>query len=519
MIPTSLPRLRPLRPGDWLRLAARNHPDKIAVLGPDEPVTFAQLNTRVNRLTTAINDWGVRPGDRVALFSSDSQQYLEALLACMKLGAVFMPMNFRLNDAELQVLLDASQPRLLLHASRNQSVTDRVDTGSLIGRVVLDGPGYEELLTRGRDEELDVVVNDSDLACIAYTSGTTGRPKGVLHSQAVVKQNMRSTLLMRGLPEDSTHYSAAPMFHISGMYFVLTQVARGATSLLLPDFEAGEVLSWLGSGRVTDAFLVPTMINTLLRDPRVRETDFSRLRSIAYGGAPMPLPLLREAMDVFGCDFMQPFGAGTEAGTQTALTVEDHRRAADGDAHLLASIGKPIVGVDLRLCEPGEGEPRDVAPGEVGEIVTRGQAVMSGYLDQPEATARVIHNGWYRGGDMAMADEEGYLYLVGRKDDMIIRGGENIYPAEIESVLQSLPDVDDAAVAGVPDDHWGEEVHAWVTLKRGTAFDEEAAMEWCRSRLAGYKVPIAVHVATELPRTATGKIVKHRLASSLPPSR
>ncbi|MFC7496975.1 MULTISPECIES: class I adenylate-forming enzyme family protein [unclassified Nocardioides] len=517
MIPTTLPRTRPLRTGDWLRLAGRNYPDRIAVLGPHQPVTFTELNARVNRLTTAINDCGVQPGDRVALFSSDSQQYLEALLACMKLGAVFMPMNFRLNAAELQVLMDASQPRLLFHASRNQPVTDRADAGSLIGRVVLDDPGYEELLSRGRDEELDVVVHDSDLACIAYTSGTTGKPKGVLHSQAVVKQNMRSTLLMRGLREDSTHYSAAPMFHISGMYFVLTQVARGATSLLLPDFEAGEVLSWLGSGQVTDAFLVPTMINTLLRDPRVRDTDFSQLRSIAYGGAPMPLPLLREAMDVFGCDFLQPFGAGTEAGTQTALTVEDHRRAVNGSTHLLASIGKPIVGMDLRLCEPGEGEPRDVAPGDVGEIVTRGQAVMNGYLDQPEATARVLHDGWYRGGDMARADEEGYLYLVGRKDDMIIRGGENVYPAEIESVLHSLPEIEDAAVAGVPDEHWGEEVHAWVTLKPGSTFDEHAARESCRSRLAGYKVPVAFHVATELPRTATGKIVKHRLVSSLHP--
>lgn len=516
MIQTALVKSRTLRPGDWLRLATRNYPDRIAVLGAETPVTFAELNRRVNRLATALADLGLGKGDRIGLFSGDSQQYLEALLACLKLGAVYLPFNFRLNAAELQVLLDASRPRVLFHGARNQPVVDQVGVDSLITRIVLDGPSYAELLACGRDEEIDVRIDDDELSCIAYTSGTTGIPKGVMHSQAMVKHYMQSTLLMRGLLEDSTHYSAAPMFHISGMYFVISQIARGATTLILPDFDPGLVLQWLGSGQVTDAFLVPTMIGAIVAHPDARSTDFSSLRTIAYGGAPMPLPLLHEAMELFGCDFMQPFGAGTEAGTQTALTIEDHREAVAGKPHLLTSIGRPIVGLEVRICEPGSYEPGvagpiDVVPGEIGEIVTRAQAVMSGYLDQPEATARVLREGWYRGGDMARMDDEGYFYLSGRKDDMIIRGGENVYPAEIETVLQTIPEIDEVAVVGVPDPHWGEIVRAHVTVKPGAVFDPEAATALCRSKLAAYKVPVAFRIETDLPKTATGKVVKYRL--------
>lgn len=516
MIRTALVRGRTLRAGDWLRLSARKYPNRIAVLGPSTPVTYAELNRRVNQLATALADLGLRKGDRIGLFAADSQQFLEVLLACLKLGAVFMPFNFRLNAAELQVLLDASRPRALFSAARNRPVVDQCEVDSLTVRVVLDEPGYEQFLARGRDEELDVVVEDDELACIAYTSGTTGRPKGVMHSQAMVKHNLISTLMVREMAEDSTHYSAAPMFHISGMYWTITQIARGATVLLLPDFDPAVVLSWLGSGLVTDLFVVPTMIHDLVAHPNARETDFQRLRSIAYGGAPMPLPLLREAMALFGCEFLQAFGSGTEAGTQTTLSPQDHRDALAGKLHLLGSIGRPVAGIDVRICVPGDGPPVEVAPGEVGEIVTRAQAVMSGYIDQPEATARVLYEGWYRGGDMARVDGEGYLYLSGRKDDMIIRGGENIYPGEIEDVLHTIPEVDEAAVVGVPDAHWGQVVRAHVTVRPGAVFDADAATALCRSRLAAYKVPVEFRLEPELPKTATGKVLKNRLIQDAP---
>jgi acyl-CoA synthetase (AMP-forming)/AMP-acid ligase II len=222
--------------------------------------------------------------------------------------------------------------------------------------------------------------------------------------------------------------------------------------------------------------------------------------------------LLRRAMDRFHCDFMNMFGAGTEAGLQTVLTPEDHRRALAGDEHLLGSIGKAGMGVVLRLCDPeNDGELVDVADGEVGEIVTRADAVMSGYLGQPEETAKVLVDGWFRGGDLAWKDKEGYLYLNGRKKDMIIRGGENIYPVEIEHVLGAYPGVREVAVVGVPDEHWGEIVRAHVILEPGAALELDAVRAWCRARLAGYKVPAQFSLDAEFPRNASGKVLKREL--------
>jgi acyl-CoA synthetase (AMP-forming)/AMP-acid ligase II len=225
-------------------------------------------------------------------------------------------------------------------------------------------------------------------------------------------------------------------------------------------------------------FLVPTMIDSLLAELSVQEADFRGLHTIVYGGSPISPGLLRRALDRFGCDFINAFGAGTEAGIQTVLTPEDHRLALAGHEHLLGSIGKPALGVDLRLCDD---DLRPVPDGEVGEIVTRADAVMDGYLGQPEETAKVLVDGWFRGGDLAWRDEDGYLYLAGRKKDMIIRGGENIYPAEVEDVLGGYPGVREVAVVGVPDEHWGETARAHVVIE------------------------------DDLPRNASGKVLKRDL--------
>jgi acyl-CoA synthetase (AMP-forming)/AMP-acid ligase II len=250
------------------------------------------------------------------------------------------------------------------------------------------------------------------------------------------------------------------------------------------------------------------MIDTILAHPDVGGGDFSRISSIAYGAAPMSPSLLRRAMQTFDCEFMNMFGAGTEAGLQTVLTPEDHRRALAGHEHLLGSIGKPGMGVVLRLCDE---QLREVPEGEVGEIVTRSDACMSGYLDQPEETAAVLVDGWFRGGDMAWRDPQGYLYLAGRRRDMIIRGGENIYAIEIEDVLVSFPGIEEAAVVGVPDDHWGEIVQAHLVQTNGDPFDEDAVRAFCRRRLAAYKVPALFAIHEALPRNASGKILKRDL--------
>jgi acyl-CoA synthetase (AMP-forming)/AMP-acid ligase II len=330
----------------------------------------------------------------------------------------------------------------------------------------------------------------------------------VVHSHGFGKHLARHSIISARLANTSFFYSAGPHFHIAGMYFLLCGIARGYTSLVLPAFDVPTVARWTTRGGVDGVFLVPTMIDSLLADPEVQRADFSGLRAIAYGGSSMSPGLLRRAMDRFGCEFSNMFGAGTEAGIQTVLTPEDHRLALAGNEHLLGSIGKPAMGVDLKLCDD---DLVEVADGEVGEIVTRSDAVMDGYLGQPEETAKVLVDGWFRGGDLAYRDKDGYLYLAGRKKDMIIRGGENIYPIEIEDVLSKHPSVREVAVVGVPDEHWGEIVRAYVVLESGAAFDEAEVREHCRGRLAGYKIPSTFVVQDELPRNASGKVLKRVL--------
>jgi acyl-CoA synthetase (AMP-forming)/AMP-acid ligase II len=262
---------------------------------------------------------------------------------------------------------------------------------------------------------------------------------------------------------------------------------------------------------VTAAFLVPTMISALLQQPGVEEPDYERLRLIYYGASPMSPALLRRAMDTFGCDFLNAFGAGTEAGLQATMSPAEHRRALAGHPELLGSIGRPSYGVALRLVDD---DMNDVPDGEVGEIATRSDQLMDGYLDMPEETARAFRGGWFRAGDLAYRDKSGYLYLHGRGKDMIIRGGENVYPIEIESVLAEHDAVAQAAVIGVPDDHWGEVVRAFVTAPgwTGTADELAAALtEHCTARLARYKVPAEFRVVEALPTNASGKILKREL--------
>jgi acyl-CoA synthetase (AMP-forming)/AMP-acid ligase II len=297
---------------------------------------------------------------------------------------------------------------------------------------------------------------------------------------------------------------------MGGLSFMLAGVSKGYATLLMPKFDAGELLPHLQNGGLTGCFLVPTMISALLEHPQVSAVDYPQLRSIVYGAAPMTPALLERAMRVFRCDFMNTFGAGTEAGTQTLLSAADHRRALAGDHHLLGSIGRAGFGVELRLCDD---DLKEVDQGQVGEVVTRSETVMSGYLGMPEETAQATPGGWFRGGDLARMDAEGYLYLAGRSKDMIIRGGENIYPVEIEAVLSRHPDIVEVAVAGVPDDRWGEVVHAWVVSREGLVNDDQLR-DLCRPNLASYKHPIAYHYVTELPKNAAGKIVKGRLPGS-----
>jgi acyl-CoA synthetase (AMP-forming)/AMP-acid ligase II len=303
-------------------------------------------------------------------------------------------------------------------------------------------------------------------------------------------------------------YAGTPLFHVAGMGWLYYAISRGAASFVLPQFDPGAVLAALRSGAVTRCLLVPSMVVALLDQPGVGPVP--QLRGIAYGGAAMPPELVRRLHDTFGCDLYNTFGAGTEGGGQTILRPADHRAAFTGKPHLLGSIGRPMFGVDLRLCDP---EGRAVGVGQIGEIHTRSDTVMSGYVGRADLTGTKVVDGWIRSGDMAWRDAEGYLYLAGRRDDMIVRGGENIFPAEIENVLVEHPTVAEAAVVGLPDARWGQIVAAAVVAANGEEPRVDALRTYCRGRLAGYKTPTVLIVVSELPKNAAGKVVRTALTT------
>jgi acyl-CoA synthetase (AMP-forming)/AMP-acid ligase II len=521
--------------GDWIRLSAQRFGERSCFIdeGTETSHTFAETNERVTRLANALLACGVGKGDRLVILANDSHRYMETLLASMKLGACYVPLNVRLAEFEIQNLIKASGATWLFASGRYVRQVSRMtaSTGSSL-RVIAYDPAdsgsadadsapsaewadvtmYEDFLATGDIVEPSVNIEDSDILGLAFTSGTTGLPKGVLQSQGMIKHLVMACLLDYEIGPDECRYSAAPMFHISGMAMIMMGVMRGYPNLVASQFDPKQVMAWLSQDRLTGCFMVPTMLASVLDEPDADQHDYARLRSIIYGAAPMPPTLLRRAMDTFSCDFVQAFGAGTEAGLQAVLSPADHRRAVSGHEYLLNSIGKPASNVDLRLCDD---DLNDVTPGSIGEIVTRSDMVMSGYLDNPEASDEALAGGWFRAGDLAWTDDEGYLYLSGRKKDMIIRGGENVYPIEIETVLFEHDSIKDVAVVGHSDDHWGEIVVAYLVLEPDarTPTDDELAV-FCRQKLARYKVPTTFVWVEVLPLNASGKVLKRQLQTT-----
>lgn len=505
--------------GDFLRLNAQRFPDKACfVTGDGTRHSYAATNSRVNRLASALTDRGVEKGSRIALLAADSVEYFEVVLACLKLGATYVPLNNRLTQAEVTTLLKRAEPIALFVDPRYAdiglaSVADMKDVEMLVS---LTGSAagfedYESLIRSGQDIEPNIKLADTDIVGLAFTSGTTGLPKGVLQSHGMIKSLLALQDNEYELLPGEFRYTASPAFHIAGQALVLHHVKRGFTTLILPQFDAAVTLDWIQNGGLTGVFLVPTMIRRVLDLPSVRDSDYAHFRSITYGAAPMPASMLAEAMAVFGCRFIQAFGASTEGGLQAILTSEDHERALAGETHLLNSIGRPISCVEMRVVDH---EDNDVKVGEVGEIITRSDAVMSAYLDMPEQTEQALKDGWFRAGDLARRDEEGFLYLAGRSKDMIIRGGENIYPIEIETVLSEFPQVSSVAVVGRPSQYWGETVAAFLTLHDGASLETEEARELCLERLAKFKVPEEFIFVPEMPLNASGKILKRELRTN-----
>jgi acyl-CoA synthetase (AMP-forming)/AMP-acid ligase II len=508
---------------EFLTIASAIVPERPAIIFQDNRFSFGQLQERVNRLANALAQRGIGPGDRIATMQVNCHQSIEIYFAAAQLDAVYVPLNFRAKAKELDQVVAIGQASLLFVGERYLPlVQDSInDSGLSLNEVVLlDGsppPGacsYEELLQSGSEEQLLFPEADGeDTTVIMFTAGTTGVPKGVMLSHDSFASYLLATVSPADPDIEETNLITVPFYHIAGLQAALAAVYGGRTLAIMRQFEPLEWLTLAQNHRANRAMLVPTMLKQLMDHPQFREFDLSALKVITYGAAPMPLPVIQQAIKEFpNARFINAFGQTETASTITMLPPEDHvlegtPEEVDKKLRRLTSIGRPLDDVEVMIVSE-EGTP--VPVGEVGEIVARGPRMMRGYWRQEAATRDAIRSGWVYTGDLAYQDEDGYIYLAGRARDFIKRGGEMISPEEVEQVLISHPDVEDAAVIGVPDLEWGEEVRA-VVVRRSPEVDEKGLMDYCHQRLASFKQPRSVVFIDELPRNAMGKVLKRDL--------
>lgn len=502
-----------------LTKTARLFPDKPAFIHGERQLTFAQFAARVNRLANALRTLGLKQGDNVAILQYNYPETYESLFACFKNGLGAVPINFRLHPKEISFIVDHSESRAVILSSEfNDSilaVRDRIPKVDHL--ITLAGAGgdlldYETLLRNASDEFADVDVAPDDLAWLFYTSGTTGMPKGAMlthRNLLAMSMNFYADIAPGFTPEDVILH-AAPLSHGSGLYG-LPNIGKGATSVILASksFEPEMVFQAIEQYRVTNMFVAPTMIKMLIDHEALANYDLSSLRALNYGGAPMLVEDLKQAIEKLGPCLVQLFGQGESPMTISHLPQWAHQ--TDGNPAALArlsSAGFARTDVEVKILD---GDGNALPSGQIGEIVTRSDLVMKGYWKNPEATADTIRNGWLHTGDVGYLDESGYLFLMDRSKDMIISGGENIYPREIEEVLIRHPAVHEVSVIGVPDPKWGEAIKAVVSLAPGEKATEQELIDFCRDNIASYKKPKSVDFVDELPKSNYGKILKREL--------
>ncbi|WP_405477515.1 acyl-CoA synthetase [Streptomyces sp. NBC_00009] len=479
--------------GSWPARRARKTPHRTALIHGDTTVSYAALHERTTRLAHALRALGVRRGDRVAYLGPNHPSFLEALFATGLLGAVFVPLNTRLAEPELAFQIRDSGATVLLHAAARGGDLQGIRTA-----VEADGPAYEELLAAAPVLPIDEQVGPDDVCIIMYTSGTTGRPKGAMLTHGNLTWNAVNVLVDQDLIADEIALVAAPLFHTAGLNMLtLPVLLKGGSCVLVGSFDAAATLELVERHRVTFMFGVPTMFDQLTRQPNWPDADLSSLRMLSCGGSPVPTPLIAAYQDR-GLTFLQGYGM-TEAAPGTLFLDAEHAVSKAGTA------GVPHFFSDVRVARP---DLAPVEPGETGEVLVRGPHVMPGYWGLPGESAAAFADGWFRTGDAARIDADGYVTIVDRFKDMIISGGENIYPAEVEDALLAHADIAECAVIGVPDEKWGEVGRAVLVAREGRAPDPNEVLASLSGRLAPYKIPKSAVVVDALPRTASGKLVK-----------
>ncbi len=503
---------------DTLSALARGHarriPDRIANRFEGRETTFAEFDAHVDKVANGLTAAGA---ERVAYLGKNSDHAFEVYVGAGRAGVVFAPVNWRLAPPEVAQILGLLDAQALFvgpefHGAV-EAIADQLPKDMLI--VAMEGghdawPAYEAWRDAQSDAPAEDRAKHDSVALILFTSGTTGLPKGVMltHDNMLAQreETKRVGLAYDHWSDDDVSLVAMPLAHIGGIGWWNLGFYNGCTSVIAREFDPHAVLGFIERDRVSKLFIVPAALQILVRAPGADKADFSRVREIFYGAAPMPLALLREAIDVIGCHFAQCYGMTETTGTITMLMPEDHK--PEGTPQM-RSAGREMPGSEVRVVGP-DGEPLPV--GEIGEVAIRGSTVMAGYWRNEEATRAVLGaDGWIRSGDAGYMDADGYLYIHDRMKDMIVSGGENVYPAEVENAIHGHPDVADVAVIGVPDERWGEAVKAVVMPRAGHDVDPQSVIDWTRERLAAFKCPKTVDVVEALPRNASGKLLKRDL--------
>ncbi len=507
---------------EFLALPSLIVPERAATVFEGRRTSFAELQERVNRLANGLADLGVGAGDRVAAIQVNCPEHIEVYFAAAKLDAIYVPLNFRVRANELEFMLDDCEPKVLLAGERYAEMVQFAGKSvqTLIGLEHSNDSflDYEGLLAGASDEERFPEADEDDTTIIMFTSGTTGVPKGVMLSHNSFSSYILANVAPVDPDVDESNILTVPLYHIAGIQSMMSAIYGGRTIVIQRQFEPADWMRLVQEERANRAMMVPTMLKMLLDHEDFSQYDLSSLEVITYGAAPMPVEVIKEAIQKLpGTRFINAFGQTETASTITMLPPEAHDITGGSPEEMeiklkrLSSIGKPLDDVEVRIVDE---DGNDAHQGNVGEIIARGQRLMKGYWNREDATRETLRNGWLYTGDLGYFDDEGYIFLAGRAKDFIKRAGEMISPEEVEQILQSHPAVDEAAIIGVPDVYWGERVMAVVVTRSGQEVTGDELIEYCHQRLASYKRPESVVFISELPRNPMGKVVKRQLRES-----
>jgi len=511
-----------------LEKAIKLFPEQEAVVDGDVRKTYRQVGERVGRLANGFRSLGLNDGDRISVVAPNCLAFLESYYAAALCGLIINPINIRLSGREMAYILRDSGSKLIFaHIRCAESALEAMDQVESLDRLIWlgegerpatkwDVSGYEEFLAGQRTNPVHPpLVSDDQPAHLYYTSGTTGRPKGVVLTHRNVTTHAMAAIAEFNLSDADVWFHVAPMFHLADAWatFALTWV--GGRHVMLPQFDAARVLALIEKEKVTLTNLIPTMLNLMVNHPDANAYDYGSLRVILSGGAPIAPETVRRIVETFGCDYIQTYGLTETSPYVTVSKLKSHLRGSDrvDQMSIISRTGREFLSVELKVMnELGHEVPHDDR--SVGEVWVQGDTVTPGYWRLPSETEAAFQNGWFKTGDLAVIDREGYINIVDRKKDMILTGGENVYSNEVEYVLYEHPAVLECAVIGVPDEKWGEAVKAVVVKKPGIQAMEQELVEFVKSRLSHYKAPKSVDFMDELPKTGSGKIMKRAIKSA-----